>query len=556
VIHGSALVGSLFTAWSNTYWSNAVEAEVYAIASFVMGLTTLLALRWARDPKSPQSTRNIYLIIYLLSLCVGFHLGTVLVYPSVALFILLYRNKSVTDADVVIFSCGFLLFLLYVTTILKGGLAAVAVIVYLIVAIWRLAGGKRFVAVASLLFLLGITIHAFLLIRSAQNPAIDEADPQTFANLMAVLRREQYPPSNPFHRKGSWEFQIVDHFWRYFTEQYQLVRPPRGTGMALVPILVGLAGLVALARRSFRSFALLGSTFFITSIGMILFLNFSDGTRLDPRSGSVIPAEVRERDYFYSPAFYFFGVFIGIGLAALLDWFFAARKNQKLARWDRLGYTGGVALFLVFTCMLYVRYHFQHDRTRERIPWGYGYNMLVGLEPNALIFTNGDNDTFPLWYMQQVEKVRAQILKVKERRIVALRTNIESGHYSVEAEQVAEKIMKEFGANPKGINGKVKPLQQTREEPEGGSTDVGDVSYLVPEITLYTTTAPFEAPDHSWVIVACSGMSIGEKGMLYSAKALGITMVDLFENEQLRKDIRTEFEKRRGTEKWKALLPE
>jgi aminobenzoyl-glutamate utilization protein B len=51
-------------------------------------------------------------------------------------------------------------------------------------------------------------------------------------------------------------------------------------------------------------------------------------------------------------------------------------------------------------------------------------------------------------------------------------------------------------------------------------------------------------------------MSIGEKGMLYSAKALGITMVDLFENEQLRKDIRSEFEKRRGTEKWKALLPE
>jgi aminobenzoyl-glutamate utilization protein B len=128
--------------------------------------------------------------------------------------------------------------------------------------------------------------------------------------------------------------------------------------------------------------------------------------------------------------------------------------------------------------------------------------------------------------------------------------------YTKEEMDFAEKIMKEYGANPKGINGKVKPLQQTREEPEGGSTDVGDVSYLVPEITLYTTTAPFGAPDHSWVIVACSGMSIGEKGMLYSAKALGITMVDLFENEQLRKDIRSEFEKRRGTEKWKALLPE
>ncbi len=406
VVYGAALVGALFTAWSNTYWSNAVEAEVYAIASFVMGLTTWLALRWSREPAVPQSTRNIYLIIYLLSLCVGFHLGTVLVYPAMALFFLLFRKKSVGDADVVIFSFGFLLFLFYVTSILKGGAAAAAFFLFVLLLMLRLAKGHRFVTVAALLFFLGITIHIFLLIRSAQNPSIDEADPQTLGNLMAVLRREQYPPSNPLIRKGSWHFQIIDHFWRYFTEQYQLVRPPRGTNLALVPILMGAIGMAAMAMRGFRNFVLLAGTFLITSLGMILFLNFSDGHH-------GVLAEVRERDYFYSPAFYFFGVFIGVGLAALLDWCFGPRQEKGRAkgsgRWDRLGYAGGLGLFLAFTVMLYGRYHFEHDRTHERVPWGYGYNLLVGLEPNALIFTNGDNDTFPLWYQQEVESFRKDV---------------------------------------------------------------------------------------------------------------------------------------------------
>jgi aminobenzoyl-glutamate utilization protein B len=85
---------------------------------------------------------------------------------------------------------------------------------------------------------------------------------------------------------------------------------------------------------------------------------------------------------------------------------------------------------------------------------------------------------------------------------------------------------------------------------------VGDISYIVPEITLMATTAPYEAPWHSWVVVACGGMSIGHKGMLFAAKALGTTMVDLFQNEKLRQDIRKEFEQRKGKEVWKAILPD
>ncbi len=128
--------------------------------------------------------------------------------------------------------------------------------------------------------------------------------------------------------------------------------------------------------------------------------------------------------------------------------------------------------------------------------------------------------------------------------------------YTQEETEFANTIMKSYGGEPKGIKGTVKPLEQTKEDPPGGSTDVGDVSYIVPEITLFVTTAPYEAPWHSWVVVACGGMSIGHKGMLYASKALGMTMIDLFENEKLREDIRKEFEQRRGKEIWKAILPE
>lgn len=105
------------------------------------------------------------------------------------------------------------------------------------------------------------------------------------------------------------------------------------------------------------------------------------------------------------------------------------------------------------------------------------------------------------------------------------------------------------------MDGKVKPLKDTRLDPDGGSTDVGDVSWNVPEITLLAPSAPPKAPWHSWAVVACGGMSIGHKGLLYAAKGLGMTMVDLFENEGLRQDIRKEFEERRAGHIYKAMLP-
>jgi aminobenzoyl-glutamate utilization protein B len=150
-------------------------------------------------------------------------------------------------------------------------------------------------------------------------------------------------------------------------------------------------------------------------------------------------------------------------------------------------------------------------------------------------------------------------LLVNETGAKALHANMEMVgpiSYTKEETDFGNQIMKAYGSDQKGINGAIKPLEATRPDPDGGSTDVGDVSYIVPEITLQATTAPFKAPWHSWVVVACGGMSIGHKGMLFAAKSLSTTMVDLFENEKLRQDIRNEFNQRKGDEVWKAMLPD
>jgi len=133
---------------------------------------------------------------------------------------------------------------------------------------------------------------------------------------------------------------------------------------------------------------------------------------------------------------------------------------------------------------------------------------------------------------------------------------LEPPNYTSEEIEFAKKIQVATGKPQTGIDREIKPLEETKEHPQGGSTDVGDVSWIVPEISLMVTTAPAQTPWHSWAVVACGGMSIGHKGMLFAAKTLGMTMVDLFENEGLRAEMKKEFEQRKGDYEYQSMLPD
>jgi len=128
--------------------------------------------------------------------------------------------------------------------------------------------------------------------------------------------------------------------------------------------------------------------------------------------------------------------------------------------------------------------------------------------------------------------------------------------YTDEEIAFGKKIQEVTGKPQVGMDSKINLLKETKEHPGGGSTDVGDVSWNVPNINLSVTTAPKDTPWHSWAVVACGGMSIGHKGMLYASNAMAMTMLDLFENQKLIDKIKTEYVERKGNEVYKAIIPD
>jgi aminobenzoyl-glutamate utilization protein B len=170
-----------------------------------------------------------------------------------------------------------------------------------------------------------------------------------------------------------------------------------------------------------------------------------------------------------------------------------------------------------------------------------GAAMIAGVE-STVIVQGGDYE-----------------LLVNRKGAEALQQNLEIlGPITYTPEEIAfaKKIQQVQGGAQSGLDGTIHPLKETKDDPQGGSTDVGDISWIVPEITLVATTAPANTAWHGWSVVACGGMSIGHKGMILAAKSLAMTMVDLFENEQLRKDVRAEFEQRKGGHTYKPYIPD
>lgn len=193
---------------------------------------------------------------------------------------------------------------------------------------------------------------------------------------------------------------------------------------------------------------------------------------------------------------------------------------------------------------LYVR-----DATRNGMMEVYERVQQIG-EGAALIAGVTAKLTITSGYHEQLPNVAGANLLHKNMQLVGPIS------YSDEEIAFAKGIQRSVKMAEKGLDGSIGSVDPTAEFPTGGSTDVADVSWIAPEISLVATTAPIGTPWHSWAVVACGGMSIGHKGMLFASKSLALTMVDLFQNESVRKAIREEFELKRGGYVYKAILPE
>ncbi|HTF16440.1 MAG TPA: amidohydrolase [Chryseolinea sp.] len=128
--------------------------------------------------------------------------------------------------------------------------------------------------------------------------------------------------------------------------------------------------------------------------------------------------------------------------------------------------------------------------------------------------------------------------------------------YTDEETNFAKKIQESTGKPQIGLHSKVDPLEETAPAGMGGSTDVGDVSWIVPVVRMSTATAPIGTPWHSWAVVACGGMSIGHKGLLHTSKTLAMTMVDVMQDPKKIEEIKAEFKKRKGDQIYKGMVPD
>ena len=138
-----------------------------------------------------------------------------------------------------------------------------------------------------------------------------------------------------------------------------------------------------------------------------------------------------------------------------------------------------------------------------------------------------------------------------------LQSNLEwlgAPKFTEEEQQFARALQLATGVKDAGLRTGVDPVEN--QEFEGGSSDLGDVSYVTPLVHLEVVCMPYQAPSHAWPVVACSGMSIGHKGMIHAAKVLASTMVDLFDNESILRAIRDEFETQTRGKEYRPMIPD
>ncbi len=267
---------------------------------------------------------------------------------------------------------------------LGTGLVFPAFVLFALVIDRRLFTDLKFIILVVFVGFLGLSNHLYLPVRSSLDPSIDEADPEKWAAFRDCLLRKQYKPMTPFIRQAPWSFQFA-MFWRYFREQWTGLG---GSWTGLLMLIGALGGFVHYLKHK-KTFILMGSLFLLTSLFLVVYMNFTDH-------------EVRERDYFYDHGFFFFCVWIGIAFAYLIDLI----ATPKRPRW--LTY----ALLVVFVAFTFSSYYVNfrtHDRRGDYNAHDYGYDILATVAPNGLIFTNGDNDTFPLWFIQEVKRFRKDV---------------------------------------------------------------------------------------------------------------------------------------------------
>ncbi len=502
----SAAIGALSLAFSDTFWFNSMEAEVYALATFFIAFVTWLMVVWNEKADEEDNEKYLLMIAYLVGLSTGVHLMAVLALVPIVLVI--YTRKYLTDEkhfketayiflghSVVIlvvaaalwatastnppsaeeheaFDSKFLVFSIFTSAIIMGiffkkifhrnsfyipiviggitlfatypgivkhipnliaklGGNNITLDMIIIIGIAGLIGflvywsGKEnkqtlHLIFKSLLFaLVGFSSYAMIIIRSNQDTPINLNSPKTFPELVSYLNREQYGDQPIFKRRFTrephqqevysnyssdldffWTYQMNHMFNRYLLWNYvgrESTIEDAGIKLSqlwAVPFIVALFGIFYHYKRDWK----LATVFLI----MFIFLGYLTAFYQNQQQ-----PQPRERDYFYVGAFFVFSIWIALGVRGIFDLLSETLVNSSIKK--PLFAAISILLMILIPANMLSSNYFKNNRSRNFVPWDYSYNILQSAAPNSIIFTNGDNDTFPLWYLQDVEGVRRDV---------------------------------------------------------------------------------------------------------------------------------------------------
>ncbi len=410
--------------WAFTTSTDVPDPEKYKSydTEFIIAVG-LLSVIWMGIFWKKVFTRNsVYIAIFIGAFAKFFILTGVVKYIPILLGMIAGTNK--VAAIVVIIG-------------ILGGLAYLSY--------WAYQRKNQVLHIASLIVLfiiLGYSSYAMIVIRANMNPPMNENAPVNFTEMLTYLNREQYGDFPTFKRRFSpeahqqgiytnyssdleflWKYQMNHMMTRYILWTYGgregwtqddgvNIWPFNSVGnlfgkafnikfagdahnsMYGIPFLIGLIGLFYHFRKDWKM-----ATAFLFLFIFVSYLFAFYQNQQEPQP--------RERDKFYACMGFAYAIWIGIGARGILELIMDKLPAVNLRK--PLAATALVLLFVFVPGRMLVANYHEHDRSQNWIPWDFAYNMLQSCQPNAILFTNGDNDTFPLWYLQDVEGVRRDV---------------------------------------------------------------------------------------------------------------------------------------------------
>jgi hypothetical protein len=374
-----AFVAVLVSATAFTVWNQSnVNEKVYTVSLFTIALLSWLAFHWRENLGKGKDDNLLILMVFILALSVGNHLMAFLAAPALVLFVLLVHPGTLLN--------------------------------------WKL-----YLAAVVATFV-GLSIHLYLPLRAALGPVINEASPtcETLGgaltsiltwgqagceNLSDALSRKQYvkppliPRLAPLHLQYVNYLQYFDWQWSRVLQGTQVVFAPARLPFTLLFTGLGVFGAREHFRRDRISWWYLFTLFSTLSVGLVYYLNFKYGFSIQDPVGDLSAHEVRERDYFFIVSFSLWGLWAGMGLVSLWN---------RLSRGAVSGRVRAAPVLLVAAIPLVLNWPWA-SRSSDYSARDWAYNLLMSVEPYGVLFTNGDNDTFPLWYLQEAEGIRQDV---------------------------------------------------------------------------------------------------------------------------------------------------